>query len=56
MRRHKRRRKLLRNRVWALFLIIIGFASTKIDNDWTFFVAVMCMAIPLLAAKENIIE
>ena len=47
------KQKLLKNKLYALVLILIGVVPILIDQDGTFFAFVLTLAIPLFFAKEN---
>ena len=45
--------KTFKNKIFAIALMILGYASTLVDGDATFFVATILFGIPLIFAKEN---
>lgn len=44
--------KVLKNKLYAILLTIIGLISAIVDEDATFLVLVLCIAIPLFFAKD----
>ena len=46
-------RKLLKNKLYALVLILIGLVSILIERDGTFFIFALMIGLPLFFAKEN---
>ena len=46
-------RKLLKNKVYAVLITIVGLVSIAVDNDITFCVFALIFAMPLFFAKEN---
>lgn len=49
-------RETLRNKLYALSMIGIGYVSTRWADDATFLLLMSMFAVPLLFAKENWIE
>ena len=47
------KKELLKNKLYALLLIIIGALSIPIEYDGTFFILTLMLGLPLLFAKEN---
>ena len=45
--------KTLKNKLYAIILLICGYLSTLIDNDATALVLFAFFAIPMFFAKEN---
>lgn len=52
-RRFRIKRELLKNKVYALILIGLGWLSILPDRDGTFLVFISMIAIPLFFSKEN---
>lgn len=50
------KQKLLKNKLYALLLVIIGALSILIEYDGTFFIFAFMIGIPLFFAKENWIK
>ena len=48
-----RRRELLKNKLYALVLILIGLVPILIERDGTFFIFALMIGLPLFFAKEN---
>lgn len=48
-----RRRSLIKNKLYALVLILIGVVPILIDQDGTFFIFALMFGVPLFFAKEN---
>ena len=48
-----KRREILKNRILAVLLIIIGAFSLSIEGDATFFVFSLLIGIPLFFSKED---
>ena len=48
--------KTLKNKIFALLLLMVGIAPIIINGDATFLVFAGCFGIPLFFAKENWIE
>ena len=50
-------RKLLKNKLYALIMILIGYVSIHItEGDCTAFVLMLMLAIPVFFSKENVIN
>lgn len=47
--------ELLRNKFYAVVLLVIGWLSMLLDRDATAFLLLAMIAIPLLFSKENYI-
>ena len=47
------KKELLKNKLYALLLIIIGAVSIPIEYDGTFFILTLMLGLPLFFAKEN---
>lgn len=47
------KRELLKNKLYALLLVIIGALSVLIEYDVTFFIFTLMLGLPLFFAKEN---
>jgi len=47
------KRELLKNKLHALLLVIIGALSILIEYDGTFFIFALMIGLPLFFAKEN---
>jgi len=47
------KKELLKNKLYALLLIIIGALSIPIEYDGTFFILTLMLGLPLFFAKEN---
>jgi hypothetical protein len=47
------KRELLKNKLYALLLVIIGALSVLIEYDVTFFIFTLMFGLPLFFAKEN---
>ncbi len=45
--------KTLKNKVYAVLLLVCGYVPVLIDNDATVFVFMLMFAGPLFFAKEN---
>ncbi len=52
-RRFRIKRELLKNKLYALILIGLGWLSILPDRDGTFLVFISMIAIPLFFSKEN---
>ncbi len=48
--------KTLKNKIMAVFLMLLGWLSSKIDGDGTFFLFTLMIGIPLFFEKENWID
>lgn len=48
--------KTLKNKIMAVCLMLLGWLSSKIDGDGTFFIFTLIIGIPLLFAKKNWID
>lgn len=48
-----RQRSLIKNKLYALVLILIGVVPILIDQDGTFFIFALMIGLPLFFAKEN---
>ena len=47
------KRKLIKNKIYAVVLIIIGALSVPIEWDATFFLFTLIIGVPMFFAKEN---
>jgi len=47
------KKELLKNKLYALLLVIIGALSILIEYDGTFFIFALMIGLPLFFAKEN---
>lgn len=47
------KQKLLKNKLYALLLVMIGALSIFIEYDGTFFIFTLMIGLPLFFAKEN---
>ena len=47
------RRELLKNKLYALALILIGLVPILIERDGTVFILALIIGLPLFFAKEN---
>jgi len=47
------KQKLLKNKLYALLLVIIGALSILIEYDCTFFIFALILGLHLFFAKEN---
>jgi hypothetical protein len=47
------KKELLKNKLYALLLVIIGALSIPIEYDCTFFIFALMIGLPLFFAKEN---
>lgn len=45
--------KTLKNKLFAIVLVIVGLVPTIIDHDATALIFLSCIALPLFFAKEN---
>lgn len=50
------KKELIRNKIYSLLLMIIGFLSISIENDITVFVFTCIIGVPIFFSKENLIE
>ena len=48
-----RNKKLIRNKIHAVIIILLGALSVSVEWDATFFLFSLIMGIPLFFAKEN---
>lgn len=48
-------RETWKNKIAALLLILIGYATLKVSNDGTGLLFILLMAIPLFFSKRNCI-
>lgn len=46
-------RSLIKNKLYALVLMLIGVVPILIDRDGTFFIFTLMLGLPLFFAKEN---
>lgn len=49
-------KELIKNKVVAILLILLGLASMRIDNDATVLVFLTAVAFILFFSKENVID
>ena len=47
------KKELLKNKLYALVLILIGLVLILIERDGTFFIFALTIGLPLFFAKEN---
>jgi len=47
------KKELLKNKLYALALILIGLVPILIERDGTFFILALMLGLPLFFAKEN---
>lgn len=47
------KRKLLKNKIYAVVLILLGVVPILTDGDGTFFIFTLMLGIPLFLAKAN---
>ena len=47
------KRELLKNKLYALVLILIGLVPILIERDVTFFIFALMIGLPLFFAKKN---
>lgn len=47
------KKELLKNKLYALVLILIGLVPILIERDGTFFIFALIFGLPLFFAKEN---
>ena len=52
----KMNKELIKNKVAAMLLILLGLASMRIDNDATVLVFLTVVAFVLFFSKENVID
>ena len=48
--------KTFKNKIFAVALMILGYASTLVDGDATFFVMTIIFGLPLIFAKDSCIN
>lgn len=48
--------KTLKNKIMATSLILLGYLSTKIEGDGTFFIFTLLIGVPLFFEKTNWID
>ena len=50
-------RKLLKNKLYSLAMILIGYISIRLlDGDCTVFILMLMLGIPVFFSKENVIN
>ena len=49
------KKELLKNKIVAILLLVVGYASKGIEGDGTFFFFSVLLAIELFASRENAI-
>lgn len=47
------KKELMKNKLYALVLILIGLVPAMIERDCTFFILALTIGLPLFFAKEN---
>lgn len=52
----KMNKELIKNKVAAILLILLGLASMRIDNDATVLVFLTVVAVVLFFSRENVID
>ena len=50
------KKELLKNKLYALILILIGLVPILIERDGTVFILTLMIGLPLFFAKENWIK
>lgn len=48
-------KKLMKNKVYSILIILLGYATTFIEGDCTAFILMLFIGIPLFFAKKNYI-
>lgn len=48
-----KKHKLLKNKICALILILVGIITLKLDGNGTFLIILLCFGVPLFFAKED---
>lgn len=51
-----KKKETLKNKLYAVVLILLGAMSVPINNDATAFVFILMLSIPLFFSKENWIK
>lgn len=49
------KRSLIKNKVYAILLALLGAVPILLDGDGTFFIFALCLAVPLFFSKRNLI-
>lgn len=49
------KRSLIKNKVYAVLIALLGAIPMIIDGDGTFFIFALALAVPLFCAKRNLI-
>ena len=44
---------MIKNKIMAVVFALLGYCSTLVDGDWTAFIFLMTVAVPLFFSKEN---
>lgn len=48
-------RKLLKNKLYSILLMLVGYVSIKIVGDGTAFIFTLCIGLPVFFANENVV-
>ncbi len=47
------KKELIKNKIWAICILLLGIATICIDNDATVFVLLLPIGMTLFFAREN---
>ena len=50
------KRKLFKNKVYSITLMLVGYVSMRLLNDATFFVFTLMFGLPVFFARRNVIQ
>lgn len=43
----------IKNKIMAVIFALIGYCSTLVDGDWTAFIFLLIIAVPMFFSKEK---
>ena len=49
------KRSLIKNKVYAVLIMLLGAVPMIVDGDGTFFIFAMALGVPLFFSKKNLI-
>jgi hypothetical protein len=50
------KRKLFKNKIYSISLMLTGYVSMKLLGDGTFFLFTIMLGLPVFFARENVIQ
>lgn len=50
------KRKLFKNKIMSMILILIGYITMHVFNDCTVFILMLMLGLPVFFARKNVIQ